>query len=93
MPYEKPESMWKFSRREGDDKVPVQPNPIQPPHYDFPGGVRVIDLTQHLNFCKGNIVKYVCRAGRKPGCELEDLKKARWYLEQEIARLERARGG
>ena len=88
MPYEQAASMWSFTRREGDDKVPGQPNPIEPPHYDFPGGVRVIDLNQHLSFCRGNIVKYVCRAGRKTS-ELEDLRKALWYLEQEIARVER----
>jgi hypothetical protein len=67
-------------------------SPIEPNHYDFPNGSRVIDLTQYLNFCKGNVVKYVCRAGRK-GCELEDLRKAAWYLQREIARLERERGG
>jgi hypothetical protein len=65
---------------------------IEPQHYDFPDGARVIHITKHLNFCRGNIVKYVCRAGRK-GCELEDLRKARWYLEQEIARVEREGSG
>lgn len=82
MPFDSQPTPWKFTRGKEDE-----PNPIQPPHYDFPGGVRVIDITQHLNFCRGNVVKYVCRAGRKQS-ELEDLRKAAWYLSQEIARLE-----
>ena len=57
-----------------------------PDHYNR-FGVEVIQITEHLNFCRGNIVKYVARAAFK-GNELEDLKKARWYLEREIARLE-----
>lgn len=63
---------------------------ITPTHYEFPNGFSVIDLTENLNFCRGNVVKYVARAGRKePEKELEDLKKAAWYLAREIARLER----
>jgi hypothetical protein len=43
-----------------------------------------------LGFCLGNVVKYVSRAGRKPGVDaLVDLKKARWYLDREIQRCER----
>lgn len=41
-----------------------------------------------LGFCLGNAVKYICRAGKK-GEALEDLKKARWYLERAITNLER----
>jgi len=44
-----------------------------------------------LGFCLGNVIKYICRAGRK-GVSLEDLKKARWYLDREIAQRE-ATGG
>lgn len=51
--------------------------------------IKVIDAWG-LGFCLGNVVKYVSRAGRKPGeAELKDLKKARWYLDHEIQRLER----
>jgi len=58
-------------------------------HYDFPNGVRTIDITQHLDFCSGNVVKYVCRAGKKNGeSSLDDLKKAVWYLNQLIEREE-----
>lgn len=41
-----------------------------------------------LSFCAGNVVKYVCRAGRKdPDKHIEDLEKARWYLDREIERV------
>ena len=58
-------------------------------HYDFPNGVRTIDITQHLDFCSGNVVKYVCRAGKKDGeSSLDDLKKAVWYLNQLVEKAE-----
>lgn len=63
-----------------------------PPHYadGWSNGAEVIDITEHLSFCAGNIVKYVCRAGRKdPDKYVEDLEKARWYLDREIARARR----
>lgn len=41
-------------------------------------------------FAVGNCVKYLSRAGRKPGADrLEDLRKARWYLDREISNLEK----
>jgi len=55
-----------------------------PSHYtQYP--VEVIELTRHMNFCKGNAVKYVARAGFKggPEKELEDIDKAIWYLKDE----------
>lgn len=60
-----------------------------PPHYTkFP--VEVIEITECLDFCRGNAVKYLCRAGLK-GDELEDLKKAQWYVNRAILKLERER--
>ncbi len=44
-----------------------------------------------LGFCLGNTVKYISRAGKK-GAVLQDLKKARWYLDREISKLENANG-
>lgn len=44
--------------------------------------IECIDVTRHMNFNLGNVVKYVWRSDLKNG--LEDLKKARWYLEDEI---------
>lgn len=63
-----------------------------PSHYNQ-GGVEVIDAIEAwgLGFNLGNAVKYVARAGKKGGPEklLEDLRKARWYLEREIERRQR----
>lgn len=55
-----------------------------PDHYTA-GGIETIDFIEakELNFCLANVVKYVARAKHK-GKYLEDLKKARWYLEREI---------
>ena len=61
------------------------PDAINPKHYDF-GNVQPVDISEHLSFNLGNVVKYVSRAGRK-GDALEDLKKAHWYLVREIARI------
>ena len=64
-------------------------DPIQrPAHYTFSAiePIAAIEAWQ-LGFHLGCVVKYVCRAGRK-GSKLEDLRKARWYLDREIARLE-----
>ena len=59
-----------------------------PSHYTaHPSGVECITVTEWFNFNLGNAIKYIWRAGLKGG--LEDLKKARWYVDREIARLER----
>ena len=59
-----------------------------PKHYtEHPSGVECITITQHMPFVLGNAMKYIWRADLKNG--LEDLKKARWYLDLEIKR----RGG
>lgn len=61
-----------------------------PSHYHAQSGVEVIDAIEawELNFSLGNVVKYVARAGHKdPAKREEDLRKAQWYLEREIASL------
>lgn len=59
-----------------------------PKHYtSHPSGVECIDIAEHMNFCLGNALKYIWRAGLK-GDAVEDLKKARWYIGREIERLE-----
>ncbi|MFJ5882653.1 DUF3310 domain-containing protein [Kitasatospora cineracea] len=61
-----------------------------PSHYNWlPGGLEVIDITRHLNFVRGNAVKYLLRADHK-GQRLEDLRKALWYINYEIRELEEA---
>ena len=59
-----------------------------PAHYTaYP--VEVIELTEHMNFCRGNAVKYIARAGLKdPAKEVEDLRKAEYYIRREIDRME-----
>jgi len=62
-----------------------------PTHYTF-GSIEVLDAIEawNLNFGRGNIVKYIARAGKKRRTsELEDLRKAQFYIEREIKRLER----
>ena len=64
-----------------------------PSHYTgHPSGVECIEITEHFNFCVGNAMKYLWRAGLKND-QLEDLKKARWYVDREIARLQKKAGG
>lgn len=60
-----------------------------PPHYRA-GGVETIDFIEakRLGYHLGNVVKYISRAGIKSHCPLEDLKKARWYLDRYIQKLE-----
>ena len=66
-------------------------NVNHPAHYKMGNGCEVIDITENLNFCRGNAVKYLCRAGSKdPEKEVEDLEKAKWYVEREIQRLKKA---
>lgn len=63
-------------------------DPVEhPAHYTgHPSGVECIQITEHFNFCRGNAIKYIWRAGDK-GSVVEDLEKARWYIDREIARL------
>ena len=59
-----------------------------PPHYTaHPSGVECIAITEHMGFCLGNAVKYIWRADLK-GNAVEDLRKARFYIDREIARRE-----
>lgn len=56
----------------------------RPMHYtQHPSGVECITITEHFNFCIGNAIKYLWRAGLK-GDAIEDLKKARWYIDREL---------
>ncbi len=58
-----------------------------PPHYtSHPSGVECIQVAEHFNFSIGNAIKYLWRAGLK-GDAVEDLKKARWYVDRELRRL------
>lgn len=74
-------------RRERAEKLLTKPEVDMvnsPPHYTA-GGVETIDFIEakQLNYNLGNAVKYITRAGLK-GNRVEDLKKAKWYIEREI---------
>ena len=65
-------------------------NVSHPSHYNQ--GIEAIDIIESwgLNFSLGNVIKYTLRAPYK-GKEIEDLEKAKWYLEREIIRLKKKR--
>lgn len=64
----------------------IPEDPINPSHYQ--GDAVMVFIEQFkLNFCLGNSVKYIARHNNKN--KLQDLKKARWYLEREITNLEK----
>jgi len=59
-----------------------------PKHYnESPSGIECIEVVRHLGFNIGNAIKYCWRAGFKAKDPIEDLKKAIWYLEDEIGRI------
>lgn len=63
-------------------------NVNHPKHYtSHPSGIECIEVVRHMGFNIGNVIKYAWRADLKNG--VEDLKKAKWYLEDEIAKRER----
>jgi hypothetical protein len=72
----------------GEDKSAS--DPINPDYY-WDGNIETIDFIEakDLNFRLANVVKYVSRAGKKPGAmKITDLQKAAWYLQREIDRSE-----
>lgn len=66
-----------------------------PSHYtSHPSGIECIDIAEHHDFCIGNTIKYLWRAGlksedgiSKKEKQIEDLKKAIWYIKREIKHL------
>lgn len=64
-------------------------DPVNHPDHYTAGGIETIDFIEakKLNYHLGNVVKYVSRCGLKSDNPLEDLKKARWYLDREIENL------
>ena len=80
----------------GTDEAGKEPESKEPEsnigkrsYYAFPNGVEAEDICRYLPFNLGNVVKYVCRVGRKDATKkIEDLEKAKDYLENEIKRME-----
>lgn len=74
--------------RDDSSASPTEDRVNHPRHYtQHPSGVECIDVVEHFGFNLGNAVKYVWRAGLKGPSSVEDLQKARWYLDREISRL------
>ena len=64
-----------------------------PPHYTgHPSGIECIQITEHMGFTLGNVLKYVWRADLK-GTAIKDLEKARWYLDKEIVKRSKEEKG
>lgn len=63
----------------------IMPDPVNHPYHYTTGGIETIDFIEakQLNYNLGNVVKYLTRADHK-GNRIEDLRKAKWYLEREI---------
>ena len=88
--------MSKFTFRKVADSspTPAPPDPVtNPPHYtQHPSGVECVEIAEHMPFNVGNAIKYLWRTGLK-GDAVEDLRKAAWYVEREIQRVEKMKGG
>ena len=91
--YQTLKELQAFRKQNGIDLQPPEDAVNHPLHYTS-GKIETIDFIEDksLNFHRGNAVKYIVRAGKKdPEKEIEDLKKAAWYINREIARLENAK--
>ena len=70
-----------------DDLSSTGDNVNHPKHYtEHPSGVECIAVTEHMNFCIGNAIKYLWRADLKHTDSLQDLRKEQWYINREINR-------
>ena len=77
-----------YTAEELSEKAALADPVNHPAHYtSHASGIEVIQITEHMGFCLGNAVKYILRCDLK-GNAIEDLKKARWYLDREIAKRE-----
>lgn len=82
-------TQYGFSSRE-DVREEVGDVVNHPSHYtSHPSGIECIEVVEHMSFCLGSAVKYCWRCHEKHDDPIEDLRKAVWYLEREIKRLEK----
>lgn len=97
------EEMQSEIEEEEDTDLTADPddNVNHPKHYtSHPSGVECADIAEHHDFCVGNAIKYLWRAGLKQDAdktvlekEIEDLKKAKWYIDRKISRLLKIKEG
>jgi len=86
------------------DNYVIGNNVNHPKHYNqHPSGIECIEIVQYYDFCLGNAIKYIWRAGLKydeskyqtkediAEAKIEDLRKAIWYLEREIDLIEKGK--
>ena len=87
----------------GEEAHEVKDDPVNHPSHYTDGKIEVISFIEDKGliegFCKGNAIKYISRAGKKESAalqidekEIQDLKKARWYLDYLIGYYERKKG-
>ncbi len=77
------------SRGEASIPVALSEAPINPSHYHGDTVMKIIE-DFHLDFLDGTVLKYILRAGQKPGePAIRDYKKALWYLNRKISNLEK----
>ncbi len=74
-----------------DEEAAEPPDMVNHPAHYNRGGIETIDVIEafDLDYCTGNATKYIMRH-RFKGKPLEDLKKARWYLDRRISQLEQS---
>lgn len=76
-----------------EENAPTE-DPVNRPSHYTDGKIEVIDYIEDkkLGFCLGNAIKYISRAGKKdPDKEIEDLNKAKWYIERRIKEIQEAK--
>ena len=88
---EEPCNDCKWGNGYNNNFEPIETSNINhPPHYNnHPSKIECIEIVQHHDFCVGNAIKYLWRAGLKDSqATVEDLRKAIWYIERKIKLLE-----
>jgi hypothetical protein len=83
-------SILASSRNLDQEERNIKTDNINHPEHYTSMGIECIQVTEMFNFCKGNAIKYIWRAGKK-GDEIEDLNKAIWYINREIENIKKAR--
>ena len=87
--------MRELTRSTEQPKQTAEHDPVNHPSHYTTGKIECIDFIEdkQLGFHLGNAVKYIVRAGKKdPGKTIEDLEKARWYLNRYIEKLSAEKG-
>jgi hypothetical protein len=87
-PVKLPKPPMQIEMFEPNETIAFKPDPVNHPAHYKVGGIETIDFIEakKFNYNLGNVVKYVSRADHK-GERLENLEKARWYLDREIGNL------